>query len=223
MNMEKKLIKVLEVLSDYVKEHNNCTLFEIDFDGSGNLYYSNGTVYCLNGVEGNVTTPIPFGRHLELFFDNLLGNEVGTDSPNDSEYYSYEMIIDAVSRKITINGIYDENIVYDTYDEKIDLKGEKKELFWNALDSIIGDNRRTFDVEIIGGGDGGYLECALHTLPNDVEETLYRILEDKAPGWEINNGSGGRFIIDPIKKTIQFNLDVYEEEQRSEEEYMYIY
>ena len=223
MNMENKLIKILEVLGDYVKEHNNCTIFEIDFDEVGNLVFSKDIVYCLNGVRGHVSTPIPFSRDVETFFDDLLSSEVGRESPNDSEYSSYEMIVDTVSRKITINGIYDESIVSESYSEEIDLDGEEKELFWNDLYSEIGNNRRTFDVQIIGGGDSGYFECELHSLPNDVEEILYGILEDAAPGWEINEGSSGKFVINPIEKTIQFNLDVYEEEQRSEEEYMYIY
>lgn len=223
MNMEGKLIKILEALGEFAKLSNDCTLFEIDFDEAGNLMNSGDIVYCLNGKIGSLSTPIPFSRDIETFFDDLLGSEVGTDSPNDSEYSSYEMIVDTVSRKITIYGIYYETEVSESYSEEIDLEGEEKELFWNDLYSEIGNDLRTFDVEIIGGGDSGYFECALHRLPNDVEEILYGILEDKAPGWEINEGSSGKFVINPIEKTIQFNLDVYEEQERTEEEYMYIY
>ena len=78
-------------------------------------------------------------------------------------------------------------------------------------------------MEIIGGGDSGYLECALIELPTDVEEILYGILEDTAMGWEINEGSSGRFVINPNENTIRFILDVYEQESKQEEEYMYIY
>jgi len=224
MNMESKLIKILEVLGKFVKMSNNCTQFEIDFDEVGNLMNPGDKVYCLNGSKiSSLNTPIPFSRDIEEFFDDLLSREVGTESPNDSEYSYYEMIVETVSRKITINGIYSESIVSESYSEEIDLDGEEKELFWNDLYSKIGNNLRTFDVEIIGGGDSGYFECALHMLPNDVEEILYGILEDKAPGWEINEGSSGKFVINPIEKTIQFNLDVYEQEERMEEEYMYIY
>ena len=91
------------------------------------------------------------------------------------------------------------------------------------MHSKIGNDRRTFDVEIIGGGDSGYFECALHSLPNDVEEILYGILEDTSPGWEINEGSSGRFVINPNENTIRFILDVYEQESKQEEEYVYIY
>lgn len=221
--MEKKLIKILETLGKFVKLSNDCTLFEVDFDEAGNSMNSGDNVYCLNGKIGSLNTPIPFSRDLELFFDGLLGNEIGSESPGDSEYSHYEMIIDSVSRKLSIYGIYYETEVSESYDQEIELSGEEEELFWNDLHSKIGNDRRTFDVEIIGGGDSGYFECALHSLPNDVEEILYGILEDKAPGWELNEGSSGKFVINPIEKTIQFNLDVYEEEQQSEEEYMYIY
>lgn len=224
MNMEKKLIKILEVLGDYVKEHNNCTIFEIDFDQVGNLMNPRDAVHCLNGSKiSTVNTPIPFSRDIEIFFDDLLSSEVGTESPDDSEYSYYEMIVDTVSRKITIYGIYYELVVDESFSEEIDLEGEYKELFWNDLYSKIGDNLRTFDVLIIGGGDSGYIECELHSLPNDVEEILLGILEDRAPGWEMNDGSSGKFVINPIEKTIQFNFGFYEEEHRMEEEYMYIY
>lgn len=221
--MEKKLIKILETLGKFVKLSNDCTLFEIYFDEAGNSMNSGDNVYCLNGKIGSLNTPIPFSRDLELFFDSLLGNEIGSESPNDSEYNNYEMIIDSVSRKITIYGVYYDTVVSESYNKKIELSGEEEKLFWDTLSSEIGNNSRTFDVEIIGGGDSGYLECALHRLPDDVEEILYGILEDTAQGWEINEGSNGKFVIDPIEKTIQFILDLYENEEQSEEEYMYIY
>lgn len=221
--MEKKLIKILETLGKFVKLSNDCTLFEVDFDEAGNSMNSGDNVYCLNGKIGSLNTPIPFSRDLELFFDGLLGNEIGSESPGDSEYSHYEMIIDSVSRKLSIYGIYYETEVSESYDQEIELSGEEEELFWNDLHSKIGNDRRTFDVEIIGGGDSGYFECALHSLPNDVEEILYGILEDTAPGWEINEGSSGRFVINPNEKTIRFILDVYEQESKQEEEYVYIY
>lgn len=221
--MEKKLIKILETLGKFVKLSNDCTLFEVDFDEAGNSMNSGDEVYCLNGKIGRLNTPIPFSRDLELFFDGLLGNEIGSESPNDSEYSHYEMIIDSVSRKLSIYGIYYETEVSESYDQEIELSGEEEELFWNDLHSKIGNDRRTFDVEIIGGGDSGYFECALHSLPNDVEEILYGILEDTSPGWEINEGSSGRFVINPNENTIRFILDVYEQESKQEEEYVYIY
>lgn len=221
--MEKKLIKILETLGKFVKLSNDCTLFEVDFDEAGNSMNSGDEVYCLNGKIGRLNTPIPFSRDLELFFDGLLGNEIGSESPGDSEYSHYEMIIDSVSRKLSIYGIYYETEVSESYDQEIELSGEEEELFWNDLHSKIGNDRRTFDVEIIGGGDSGYFECALHSLPNDVEEILYGILEDTSPGWEINEGSSGRFVINPNENTIRFILDVYEQESKQEEEYMYIY
>ena len=220
--MEKKLIKILETLGKFVKLSNDCTLFEVDFDEAGNSMNSGDEVYCLNGKIGRLNTPIPFSRDLELFFDGLLGNEIGSESPGDSEYSHYEMIIDSVSRKLSIYGIYYETVVSESYDQEIELSGKEKELFWNALYSKL-SNRRAFDVEIIGGGDSGYFECALHSLPNDVEEILYGILEDTSPGWEINEGSSGRFVINPNENTIRFILVVYEQESKQEEEYMYIY
>lgn len=221
--MEKKLIKILETLGKFVKLSNDCTLFEVDFDEAGNSMNSGDEVYCLNGKIGRLNTPIPFSRDLELFFDGLLGNEIGSESPGDSEYSHYEMIIDSVSRKLSIYGIYYETEVSESYDQEIELSGEEEELFWNDLHSKIGNDRRTFDVEIIGGGDSGYFECALHSLPNDVEEILYGILEDTSPCWEINEGSSGRFVINPNENTIRFILDVYEQESKQEEEYVYIY
>ena len=220
--MEKKLIKILETLGKFAKLSNDCTLFEVDFDEAGNSMNSGDNVYCLNGKIGSLNTPIPFSRDLELFFDGLLGNEIGSESPNDSEYSHYEMIVDSVSRKLSIYGIYYETVVSESYDQEIELSGKEKELFWNALYSKL-SNRRAFDVEIIGGGDSGYFECALHSLPNDVEEILYGILEDTAMGWEINEGSSGRFVINPNENTIRFILDVYEQESKQEEEYVYIY
>ena len=220
--MEKKLIKILETLGKFAKLSNDCTLFEVDFDEAGNSMNSGDNVYCLNGKIGRLNTPIPFSRDLELFFDGLLGNEIGSESPGDSEYSHYEMIVDSVSRKLSIYGIYYETVVSESYDQEIELSGKEKELFWNALYSKL-SNRRAFDVEIIGGGDSGYLECALIELPTDVEEILYGILEDTAMGWEINEGSSGRFVINPNENTIRFILDVYEQESKQEEEYMYIY
>jgi len=222
INMNQELSKILVVLGKFVKLSNDCTKIEIEFDESGNYYYPKDSVFTLNGGDhrGYLNTPIPISRPLEKFMDELLDNEVSKYSPLDEEYSLYSMVIDFESQKITINGIYYVTEVSESFDRIIELEGEEKQLFWNKLSSEIGDNQSTFNVDIIGGGDSGYLECASHRLSDDVEEILYGILEEFVPGWEINEGSGGSFVINPTEKRIQFILDVYEQQQKSEEEYM---
>jgi hypothetical protein len=60
-------------------------------------------------------------------------------------------------------------------------------------------------LEYNGGGDSGYIESKFdsgESVPADIEDWCYRVLEDMHGGWEINEGSNGSFNFDTVNKVI---------------------
>ena len=94
-------------------------------------------------------------------------------------------------------------------------------MVYEVRDQLLGKKSEFF--QIVDAQESKFELSAEFESTKEFLTSFFGILEDKAPGWELNEGSSGKFVINPIEKTIQFNLDVYEEQERTEEEYMYIY
>ena len=69
-------------------------------------------------------------------------------------------------------------------------------------------------LEYNGGGDSGYIESQFgsgENVPANIEDFCYNALEDSHGGWEINEGSQGRFVFDKKNKIITLEHTYNEE------------
>lgn len=81
-------------------------------------------------------------------------------------------------------------------------------------------------LEYNGGGDSGYLDDNFtnrESVPASVSDWAYRILEYNHGGWEINEGSQGKFYFDTNNSTIQlehtYNVDETKRDTLFEEKF----
>ena len=165
--------------------------------------------------SNNFSAEVPEGLIpiLQKIFNHIC-NEDLFEAP-DVDYINYERInidIDCTTKELSVNHDYsyyesaevesishsleedddDENLkeVFETLENDEDLKDRQLVLHYN------------------GGGDSGYLEDDFtngDSVPTDVEDYCYEMLENNFGGWEINEGSHGNFQIDLDKKEITLN------------------
>ena len=98
----------------------------------------------------------------------------------------------------------------------LDEDGDDENLM-KALDTLENDDEideRVLRLDYNGSGDSGYIEDSFrngNSVPADVSDYCYEILESNFGGWEINEGSQGYFEVDLDRKEITlyhtFNLD----------------
>jgi hypothetical protein len=125
------------------------------------------------------------------------------------DYYDYdnsgslEFEIDVNERKLKIDGYHKEYSTNDSSYEWSDKEGDFEGVLDDVFSELGGD---TAILEFAGGGDSGYLNDRMEVIgvghkpvPASLEDWCY----SKIPsGWEINEGSQGRFIIDSRHKQI---------------------
>jgi len=141
------------------------------------------------------------------------------------DYYEYEnsgtliFEIDVHERKMKVDGYHRESGTNDsTYswsyeDDIFNRKEDFAELF-SMMRGMTGE--LTFE----GGGDSGYLQDKIElygsepiSVPTFLEDWCY----DKLPGgWEINEGSQGRFLINSTDKTIELDYQENVEDEFSD-------
>lgn len=134
------------------------------------------------------------------------------DSP-DIDTMSYQNIdieIDCTRKELTVTHNYSyygrgdgQNIEYDSV--------EDKERFDKWMDEDMQDVEVPSDgvltVTYNGGGDSGYIESSFDetsdAIPASIEDWMYSQLESHFGGWEINEGSDGRFIFNFNNSTVE--------------------
>lgn len=128
---------------------------------------------------------------------------------NMLDYYDYEgngtliFEIDVNERKLKIDGYHKEYSTNDSSYEWSDKEGDFEGVLDDVFSELGGD---TAILEFEGSGDSGYLNdgmevigVGLKPVPASLEDWCY----SKIPsGWEINEGSQGKFIIDSRHKQI---------------------
>ena len=84
------------------------------------------------------------------------------------------------------------------------------------INTLPNDEINEYTIYFNGGGDSGYIDDFLTEtntpIPNHVSDILYELLNNTLGGWEINEGSQGKFILHLDEKVI----DLYVEENISE-------
>ena len=147
-------------------------------------------------------------------FDTLVekyGEEIWDGSQNDwgSDFYRVDINVFLSEREIVITSDIEEQTTDGSSDEYdvIEVPSVQSFLDENEIDD--------FEVSYSGGGDDGYIEDDgyddegnQYRLSDDLENFLYSKLNNSFGGWEINEGSSGKFIIN--RQTMEIEHEWYE-------------
>jgi hypothetical protein len=137
--------------------------------------------------------------------------EIWDGSQNDwgSDFYRVDINVFLSEREIVITSDIEEQTTDDSSDEYdvIEVPSVQSFLDENEIDD--------FEVSYSGGGDDGYIEDDgyddegnQYRLSDDLENYLYSKLNNSFGGWEINEGSSGKFIIN--RQTMLIEHEWYE-------------
>jgi hypothetical protein len=179
--------------------------------------------------DNNYTAEIPDGLVpiLKKIIDYVDDEGLHSELPDDGEidYQRFEITIDSVKKEISLTHTYNFLTEGDSqgieYDDMIE-EWEEKGVFDDT--SIPEDNYLVLRYN--GGGDSGYIESDFENgepSPGVVEEWCYQQLEENFGGWEINEGSQGKFEFDFNEKTVilshTYNIEEYKNNTLWEEEF----
>ena len=183
---------------------------EMTMDGSHMDHWDEEIQATKNGDYKKIGLPKQFIK----LFDTLVekyGQEIWDGSQNewDSEYYRVDINVSLSERKIIITSDIEEQTSEGSSHEYdvIEVPSVQSFLDENEIDD--------FEVSYSGGGDDGYIEDDgyddegnQYRLSDDLENYLYRQLNNSFGGWEINEGSSGKFIIN--RQTMEIEHEWYE-------------
>ena len=175
--------------------------------------------------ENNYRVELPEGLRpiLQKIFNHILSE--GTFESPDIEGMNYQKIefgIDCPKKEITVIHWYSfyergdsQNVEYDS--------DEDKERFnrWmeNEMSEVEVPTDGILTVQYNGGGDSGYIESSFEptgdAIPGAIEDWMYSQLESHFGGWEINEGSDGRFFFDFNNSTVQLEHTYNNEESET--------
>ena len=183
---------------------------EMTMDGSRMDYWDQEFQATKNGDYKKIGIPKQFIK----LFDTLVekyGGEIWDGSQNewDSEYYRVDINVSLSERKIIITSDIQEQTSEGSSDEYDVIEDP-------SVQSFLDDNEiDNFEVSYSGGGDDGYIEDDgyddegnQYRLSDDLENFLYSKLNNSFGGWEINEGSSGKFIIN--RQTMEIEHEWYE-------------
>jgi hypothetical protein len=163
-----------------------------------------------NGDYKKISVPKQFIK----LFDTLVEKyreEIWDGSQNDwgSDFYRVDINVFLSEREIVITSDIEEQTTDGSSDEYdvIEVPSVQSFLDENEIDD--------FEVSYSGGGDDGYIEDDgyddegnQYRLSDDLENYLYSKLNNSFGGWEINEGSSGKFIIN--RYTMEIEHEWYE-------------
>jgi hypothetical protein len=138
-----------------------------------------------------------------IIYDNI--EKIRDESYSEiSDYYSLYLNIETTNKRLVFTSeSYEVDESPSEYNGK--LSETEKEIIKNS-----GINQLSIDYS--GYGDSGDIESSYfdengdsQQIPNDIEDILYRVLEDAYGGWEINDGSYGTININSDGVFIEHN------------------
>jgi hypothetical protein len=165
--------------------------------------------------EGNYNT-IGIPKQFIKLFDTLIekySDQIWDESKNDwgEEFYRVNIYVFLHERKIVITS--------DILQEKADTASDEYDVIDNpSVQSFLDENNINYlEVSYSGGGDEGDIEADgyddngnMYRLSDDLKEFLESKLNKSFGGWEINEGSSGKFIIQ--RETVEIEHEWYENE-----------
>jgi hypothetical protein len=185
---------------------------EMTMSGSHVDYWDQEFQATKNGDYKKIGIPKQFIK----LFDTLVekyGEEIWDGSQNDwgSDFYRVDINVFLSEREIVITSDIEEQTT-DGLSHEYDVIEDP------SVQSFLDENEiNDFEVSYSGGGDDGYIEDDgyddegnQYRLSDDLENYLYSKLKNSFGGWEINEGSSGKFIIN--RQTMLIEHEWYENE-----------
>jgi len=165
--------------------------------------------------ENNYRADLPGGLRpiLQKVMNHIIDEDI-FESP-DIDAMSHQMIgieIDCSRKELTVTHDYSyygredgSSIEYDSDEDKARFDKWMEE----DLQDVEVPSEGILTLSYNGGGDSGYIESSFDetsdAVPASIEDWCYKQLESYFGGWEINEGSDGRFIFNFNNSTV--NLD----------------
>lgn len=185
---------------------------EMTMDGSYVDYWDQEFQGTKNGQYSKVNIPKQFVKLVDTIIEKY-GEEIWDGSQNEwgSEYYRVDVYFSLSDRNIIITS--------DIEEQKADTSSDEYDVIDNpSVQSFLDRNNIDYlEVTYSGGGDDGFIEDDgyddngnRYRLSDDLEEFLYEKLNGNFGGWEINEGSSGKFIIQ--RETVEIEHEWYENE-----------
>jgi hypothetical protein len=185
---------------------------EMTMSGSHVDYWDQEFQATKNGDYKKIGIPKQFIK----LFDTLVEKyreEIWDGSQNDwgSDFYRVDINVFLSEREIVITSDIEEQTT-DGLSHEYDVIEDP------SVQSFLDENEiNDFEVSYSGGGDDGYIEDDgyddegnQYRLSDDLENYLYSKLKNSFGGWEINEGSSGKFIIN--RQTMLIEHEWYENE-----------
>jgi len=202
--------KTLKLFSYYVNSHGSdeCNI---------NYYYRAGAMEWNDNVfYDNYGRPIEMYEKINDLMERILNilNVVDWGTSDDNET-KITINLDTKDNNLEIFGFESVKEIY--YSEKTYNFSEvyDQTSFYVLIDEMIGNETNNGIVEFEGSGDSGYIDEKIYCweakknnwieLPASVLDYFYSLLNDYG-GWEINEGSQGRFKIDIDAEKIIFEF-----------------
>jgi hypothetical protein len=175
--------------------------------------------------ENNYRAELPQGlKPILQKVMNYVIDEGVFDSP-DIESMSYQSInieVDCARKELTVSHYYSyydrgdtNNVEYDSDEDKARFDKWMEEDMQDV--EVPSDGILTLSYN--GGGDSGYIESSFDetsdAVPASIEDWCYSQLESHFGGWEINEGSDGRFIFNFNNSTVELEHTYNNEENES--------
>lgn len=206
--------------------------FEVDTEDFCDDYTSINWEHVTH-FDNNYTAEVPdflipiFQQIVKYVCEN---NMVTIPDIDDINYRRISIDIDCEKKEISLEHYYSYYEASETESVEYSLEedGEDESLV-EALQSIRDDDEITdseLELQYNGSGDSGFIEDTFtngDSVPSPVEDFCYSKLESNFGGWEINEGSQGRFEIDMERGSITLyhtmNVDQSESDTIYEEKF----
>ena len=172
-----------------------------------------------NNYSADIPKPLyVIFKKIIKYVDSL--NNLNNDIDNIT-WQRIELKIDCERREIVVThemlyyGEGDENSI--DFDEKEDIKKFNEWVSEDLKDVEVPSNGY-LTIRYNGAGDSGYLENSFDetndVVPSLIEDWCYRQLETHFGGWEINEGSDGKFVFNFNDSTVYLHHVFNTEEQQ---------
>lgn len=171
-------------------------------DNFDDIFYASGKHY---NIPSNFISF--FEKIIEKYTDEIWEN---SQNENRDYYYNVTILVDRINKTMEITSEIQEQTSTGESDE---YDVSTMPLVQNFLDE---NNINYFEVNFSGGGDSGELNntgsdkeddpSGTIGYPDELENFFYDKLESSFGGWEINEGSSGKIILDRNNLTIEIEL-----------------
>jgi hypothetical protein len=211
INLTPEQIKTLQLFSYYVQSHGageitiDLSLQDCNVEYVPDFGYGDNTRIDL---YDSITELIEELSSLDdLYFDATC-----------EDYGSLLWNIDCKERKVKVT-LYENSLSSNEITNSLtfnDIPNNLLEHLEDFINTLPNNEINEYTIYFNGGGDSGYIDDFLNEtntpISNHVSDILYELLNNTLGGWEINEGSQGKFILHLDEEVI----DLYVEENVSE-------